>query len=96
MTFFSEVWHHMDHAKNICNVNDKQPGPQTHEIVEIVSKRLCMLMFAHLNSTHLKSLFNLFWGTYKCITKQMPILFVLWYYFLNPRMMLEIEVKSCA
>jgi hypothetical protein len=27
----------MDHAKNICNVNDKHAGPQTHEIVEIVS-----------------------------------------------------------
>jgi hypothetical protein len=45
MTFFSEVWHHMDHAKNICNVNEKQAGPQTHEIVEIVSNayaRYCL------------------------------------------------------
>ncbi len=53
-------------------------------------------MHAHVcpsYSTHLKSLFNLFWGTSKCITEQMPILFVLSYYFLNPWMMLEIEVK---
>jgi len=26
---FNEVWHHMDHTKNICSVNDKEVDPQT-------------------------------------------------------------------
>ncbi len=29
MAFFNEVWHHMDHVKNICNVNDNEVGLQT-------------------------------------------------------------------